>query len=120
MGLTTSPKTRVYIKASYGGRFFPQWRFNAVRLEPVYFTEFLDWKQPYREEFEAFEDATYGERMTKVNPEDFHVLRPTVEFCIKYNINRPRLDMHSGNWLRCPITKFMYPYDVIHIPKEFE
>ena len=121
MGLTTSPKTKVYIPQRWNkAEFYTMWRFNAVRLESVDYNEFWEWRRSYSIEIDAFQGTEYLGGANLLNPNDFDILRPVVEFCVKHNINKPSLDTHAGNWLRCPVTGHIYPYDIMHIPRDLE
>src|SRR5436190_1488547 len=76
MGLTTSPKKRVYIRnvrtdwmsKKETVTYIPMWRFNAVRLLSMDFNSFMDFKQQHLSEIRNFEDSASGSKTHKLNP----------------------------------------------------
>ncbi len=126
LGLTVTPQRRVRKEREYldwdGKKIYDHvWKFNTVKLEAMpsdyFYGKFSDLVNP---ELDKIHDAKRIGECHKLNPNDFNVFRPVIEFCAKYKIDNFRIDAHSGNYLMCPITKHVYPYDVFFIPDSLE
>ena len=97
------------------GRNYVLAQSMAVKLLPVPYKEFLDIEMQIYKEAQFARSWYYsGKKMYELDPNDFKSpLRAPIEFMVKYKKHH-RLDAHEHNWLKCPITGYVHPYDAIY------
>lgn len=115
LGLTTSPAVKVYRK-NRGGEVF--YMFNVVKLESAqsdYYddeSELGKAKLSMREYYSLNRKEITLDIINKAHP----YVKPALQYLRKHmRSNRIRWDAHSGNWLKCPVTGYVFPYDIMFV-----
>lgn len=126
LGLVTSPQRKVTIEESryrWNGdnylevkEYDRMWMFHAVKLQALTDEEWWPFSRQYEAEMDNFRSVCYGGRVQSCNLDQFTITRPAMEYLRLRGKKYGRPDMHQYNWLKCPITGVIFPYDVMHIP----